>query len=123
MQDNKKQGLLEMSITAVKVLLLVMLVFTTFVFVYYGIIDRGDTIKKEQVRFIEDWTTIYEEGNNQTIISILPSELADNEYLYFDTRKDVSVYINGTLRKDFIEERDVNIPGGSFRRFLFKLQS
>ena len=121
MQDNKKQGLLDMSITAVKVLLLVMLVFTTFVFVYYGIIDRGDTIKKEQVRFIEDWTTIYEEGNNQTIISILPSELADNEYLYFDTRKDVSVYINGTLRKDFIEERDVNIPGGSFRRFLFNV--
>lgn len=42
----------------------------------------------------------------------------DNEYLYFETRKDVAVYINGELRKDYIEKRDYNIPGGSFKRFL-----
>ncbi|MCR5632438.1 MAG: response regulator [Eubacterium sp.] len=74
-------------------------------------------IPKEKVRLMKDWDEQEGENNEITIFSTLPQNITDNEYLYFDTRRDVTVYINGELRKDFIENRDVNMPGGVFRRF------
>ncbi len=121
MKDNKKQGLLEISISAVKILLVVLLVFLAFVSVFYGLIDRGDVIKSEPVQFLNDWSEEYDENGNQVISTSLPQNLMDNEYLFFDTRKDVSIYINGELRKDFVEKRDINIPGGAFKRFLLEV--
>ncbi len=118
MKDINKQGLLALSITVVKILLLVVLFVNAFVFIFYGLIDRGDEIKRESVRILEDQTIRDREDGSQTIDLILPQDIKDNEYLFFDTRKDVAVYINGELRKDFIEKRDVNIPGGSFKRFI-----
>ena len=121
MSDNKRQGLLERGITAVKVLLFVLLIFNALVFILYGLINRGDVIGSESVRFMENWTV--EEGNDgsQVLRSTLPQAIKNGEYLCFETRKDVSVYINGELRKDFVEKRDVNVPGGSFKRFLFSV--
>ena len=116
--NDKKQGLLELGITAVKALLGIMLVINTFVFIFYGIINRGDVIPNDPVRFIDDWSVIPKDNGDQELRSILPQNIMDNEYLYFETRKDVAVYINGELRKDYIEKRDYNIPGGSFKRFL-----
>ena len=104
MSDNKRQGLLEIGITAVKVLLFVLLIFNALVFILYGFINRGDVIGSESVRFMENWTV--EEGNDgsQVLRSTLPQAIKNGEYLFFDTRKDVSVYINGELRKDFVEK-------------------
>lgn len=116
--NDKKQGLLELGITAVKALLGIMLVINTFVFIFYGLINRGDVIPNDPVRFIDDWSVNPKDNGDQELRSILPQNIMDNEYLYFETRKDVAVYINGELRKDYIEKRDYNIPGGSFKRFL-----
>ena len=62
-----------------------------------------------------------ENSGDQLLTTTLPQDVVDNEYLYFDTRKDASVYINGELRKDFIEERDVNIPGAPYKRFYMSV--
>ncbi len=121
MKEYKKQELSEMSITAVKILLCVMLLFGIFVFVYYGLINRGYETDKEEISFVNDWIITYNKEGDQTLKTILPKSIKDNEYVFFETRKDVSVYINNDLRKDFIEARDVNIPGGSFKRFLMSV--
>ncbi len=117
MKNNKKQRLSDICNAAVKILLLALLVFNAFVFIYYGFINKGDVIPKEKVRLMKDWDEQEGENNEITIFSTLPQNITDNEYLYFDTRRDVTVYINGELRKDFKEKRDVNMPGGVFRRF------
>ncbi len=118
MSDNRKQGYYDVGISVVKILLCFLMLFNTYVFIYYGLINKGDVIKREPIQYVEGWTITYEEGNDQTVSTTLPQNIESNEYLFFDTRRDASVYINGELRKDFVEKRDVNIPGGSFRRFI-----
>ena len=79
MNSNKKQGLYEISVSAVKVLLLGLLALMAFVFVYYGIINRGKVIESEPVRFIENWKMVEEEDSKQIVSSVLPSDLKSNE--------------------------------------------
>lgn len=121
MSIEKKQRLFDMSIATVKILLYVLLFFNAFVFIYYGLINRGVVVEKETVTILEDWNVVYAKDGDQTISLILPQDIKDNEYLFFETRNDVSVYINDELRKDFVENRDINIPGGSFKRFLMSV--
>ena len=118
MKSNRKQGIYEISLTASKTVLFVLLAFCGFVFVFYGLIKRGDIIQSEPVNFVENWDVAYSENGDQTLTTTLPADVKANEYLFLETRNDVSVYIDGVLRKDFIEERDINTPGGSFSRFL-----
>ncbi len=121
MNDTKKQGFLEISIFTIKLLMCIMLIFNAFVFIFYGLINRGDKIGTDEVQFVENWKTDYGEDGAQLISSTLPQNLQANEYLFFETRKDVYVYINGELRKDFIEKRDINTPGGALKRFLMSV--
>ncbi len=59
--------------------------------------------------------TVTDTGDaEQTVTAALPQKIEDGENLYLETRNDVSVFIGGELRKDFVETRDVNLPGGSF---------
>ncbi len=118
MSKNKNRWLLDKTILCVKLLMYALLVFTVFIFIYYGLINKGDVIEDEPVWFLEDWDFSEPGDGNQIISSTLPQGIKDNEYLFFDARKDVSVYVGDELRKDFIEKRDVNLPGGSFKRFL-----
>ena len=120
-KEEKKRGLFDTGILAVKILLYAMLIITAFVFIYFGLINRGDVLKEDPLQYVRDWTILDDENGTQTIRSTIPQNIRDNEYLFFDIRKDVSIYINGELRKDFIEERDVNIPGGSFKRFMISV--
>lgn len=133
MIKNKKLGLLESSVTIVRVVLCFLFAFIAFILIYYGIIDKAHVIDDEPLRYIENWTVSDGEGedfeigrsyaaqkdyeNGVMATSTLPDDIKDNEYLFFVTRKDVAVYINGELRKDYVEARDVNIPGGSVKRF------
>ena len=121
MSNDKKQRLLEISITTVKALLYIMLVFNAFVFVFFGLIDRSHVMQRDPVQFVLNWTVTTNDSGNQVMTNTLPQNLEANEYIYFETRNTVSVYIDGELRDDFIEERDVNQPGGSFRRFLMSV--
>ncbi|MCR4717472.1 MAG: response regulator [Lachnospiraceae bacterium] len=121
MDNDKKPGLYEVSAAAVKICLYISLIFTVYIFVYYGIINVSDPIKNEPVQFIKNWTVLDEDDDSQTMIATLPVNIKSGEYIFFDTRKDVEVYINGELRKDFIEERDINMPGGASKRFLMSV--
>ena len=113
---DKHKGLLGASAFAVKSVLCILLVLTTFIFIYFGFIDKTDGIEKESIQFVDGWA-LDESDNNFTLIAKLPSEISDNQYLFFVTRKDTLVFINNVLRKDFIESRDINIPGGSVKYF------
>ncbi|MBO4338244.1 MAG: response regulator, partial [Lachnospiraceae bacterium] len=131
MDNSKKRGLLEISVLTVKVVMGVMLILNAFVFITYGIINRVDFGKDDPVRFIESWTVTDSAGNrittgrdfvdeklsndNYSISATLPDDIRDNEYVFFYTFKDIEVYINGELRTDFVEKRDVNIPGGAIK--------
>ena len=121
MSNDKKQRLLEISITTVKALLYIMLVFNAFVFVFFGLIDRSHVMQRDPVQFVLNWTVTTNDSGDQVMTNTLPQNLEANEYIYFETRNTVSVYIDGELRDDFIEERDINQPGGSFRRFLMSV--
>ncbi len=133
MTKTEKHGLLDISVIIAKSVLFVLIAFTVLVFFYYGIINKGTVPEDESLRFIGHWTVVDSEGNqfpagltyavgnddqkDYTIYSTLPKDITENEYLFFYTRKDIAVYINGELRQDFVEERDVNIPGGSIKKF------
>ena len=133
----KKQGLLEISVNVVKAVLFVSLIFTICIYIYYGVINRADVLAVEPVRFIENWNVLGKDGTEYAvgrgyvdekayykdivIRSTLPEDVEANEYLFFYTRKDVAVYVNGELRDDFVEERDVNIPGGSVKSFYLMI--
>ena len=121
MKDDNKQGLLKCCIMTGKVLLYLLLAFNIFVLIFYGLIDKGDVLEGISIQYVKDWDISYGEGGDQTVRAVLPEGLQDNEYLYFETRNDVAVYINGELRKDFVEKRDVNVPGGSMKRFIMSV--
>jgi signal transduction histidine kinase/DNA-binding NarL/FixJ family response regulator len=132
---DRTTGLLKTSVMIGKIVLCSLLIFNVLVLIYFGVIDRGDVLENESLQFIEHWTVTDSSGNvittdrsyvdrnnyeeDFTIRATLPDNIKDHEYLFLDTRKDIAVYINGELRRDFIEERDVNIPGGSVKRFMF----
>ena len=134
MGTEKKQRLLEASELTAKIVLFVLIAFTVFVFVYYGMIRKGEVLEKGSVQFIESWTVIDSNGKefpagrtyvtdqddqkDYTIIATLPRDIRDNEYLFFYTRRDIEVYINGELRDDFVEDRDVNIPGDPLKNSI-----
>ena len=63
MTKEKKQGLLEVSVLTAKVVLCVLLVFSVFVFLYYGFINRGTSMGSDQVEFIESWTVSDDQGH------------------------------------------------------------
>ena len=131
--EKKNKGLFDTSVLTIKAVLCIMFVSVGLVFVFFGVINRVDFMDDEPFQYIENWTVIDSDGSEYTtgrsfvdgkkrnqscsIYSYLPSDIKDNEFLFFITRKDIAVYINGELRKDFVEERDVSIPGGSIKRF------
>ncbi len=117
MSKEKKQGLLDISVMTVKVVLYFLLVVNAFVFVCFGIINRSDVLEKEPFQTVDDWTVSDDEEGHYVLSTVLSDNVEDNEYLYFNTRKDAEVYVGGELRKDFKEKRDVNIPGGAIRQF------
>ena len=130
---NHNAGLLKASVLAAKIVLGFLLVFNAVIFVIYGLLDRGDTMGDDPVRFIDRWivsdnlgdefaagrtyVTGKDDTKDYTIRAMLPENIRDNEYLFFYTRKNIEVYINDELRDDFVEERDVNVPGGSIKKF------
>ena len=133
MSKKEKQGLMDVSVKTVKTVLCFSLVFIALIYVLFGIMERTKGLAIDPVRYVEGWTVIGRDGEefpagrgnvsggesyqNATIYATLPNDVRDQEYLYFDTRNDVAVYVNGELRKDFVEKRDVNVPGGLIKKF------
>ena len=131
---DRKQEFLESSVMMVKFVMYFMIIIIILISLYFGLISRTGLSEREPVCFIDSWTVYDGEGDSftvgrsyiadkdykdGTVISArLPQNIRDNEYLVFDNRKDITVYVNGELRRDFVEKRDVNIPGGSIKTFI-----
>ncbi|MCR4692080.1 MAG: response regulator [Lachnospiraceae bacterium] len=117
-----------------KVFFFLFLILTFFQLIFFSITDNIVVMEMDTPVYIEEWTLTKENGDakkigryipsgnaireNYTLSSTLPEKIIDDSLLCFQTGKDVEVYIDGKLRKDYVEARDVNIPGGSVKRFF-----
>ena len=133
MKQGKKQKLLKISETTARITLCCLFLFNAYLFTYFGIINRGNVPEREPLYFIETWTVSDESGSSFTtqhsfksdfdlsgqvsVTATLPEDIKDNEYFFFDIKRDVAVYVDENLRKDFIEKRDVNVLGGLIKSF------
>ena len=129
----ERDKLLDTSTLICKIVMFAMIAAMAFITLYYGVINKSGIVKKDSGRYIEQWTVYDGDGGSFTtgrsyradkefkhdfvVESTLPSDVKDNEYLCFSTGKNIAVYIDGELREDYIESRDVLIPGGSAKRF------
>ena len=131
-KNNDYDKLLNSIVFVVKIVFFLLVFFTLYIFLYYKIKDSAGLVHKEEYNFIDHWTVIKNNGetfstgrvfegdeafDNYSIVSKVPDYVEDNMYLCFRVRDDLEVYINGELRMDYIESRDVNIPGGIVKKF------
>ncbi len=100
------------------------------------VMAKSDT-NDEDIQYIEKWTVIDADGKcfetgrtyddnrafdeSFTLISKLPDKIELNSILCFQNRSDISVFINGELRKDFVSSRDTGIPGGAMKEFYITI--
>ena len=134
MKDERMgKKLLDISSMAVKTVMYAMLLAAIFIYLYYGSKEQPNQVQAEDIRYIEHWRVEMPDGTEKlvdrtyraetdfpedyAIYSTLPEDVEDNEYLCFQVGKNVAVYVDGELRKDYIEKRDVIIPGGSVKRY------
>ncbi len=129
-----KTELYEKLILIVKVFLFVSLSALIVGLICFNAADRSDPIVTKDPVFIEEWQVTDSKGNvfkagrtysnsdgtlgTFTMEAKLPRNIGDNYYLSVITGGDIEVYVNGVLRKDFNEARDVFILGGIARRFM-----
>ncbi|MCR5608336.1 MAG: HD domain-containing protein [Lachnospiraceae bacterium] len=89
------------------------------------------------ITYIENWTVIdknlssFEAGRSYsdkraytedfTAIAKMPDKIKDGQILCFMNMSSVSVYIDGHLRKDFNEKKDVVIPGGLLKEIYIQV--
>lgn len=127
-RSSEKSGLI------FKIVFFCIFVFSLVLGMYLTIMERNVSNDHDvKIEYIDQWTVVDENGNGQrtgrmyvderaytedfTIISRLPVKVRNDSVLCFLNRSDVSVYINGVLRKDFNRTEDTGIPGGSLKEF------
>ena len=129
-----KTELYEKLILAVKVILFVSFAALLVGLICFNAADRSDPIATKDPVFIDEWQVTDENGSvfkagsayrnsdgtigTFTMQAKLPQGIGDNYYFGIITGGDIEVYVNGELRKDFNESRDVLIPGGIAKRFV-----
>ena len=102
---------------------------------YYFNIDRSSPIRFDAPVYIDEWTVTDPDGRTFTsgreyhnaaaskgtftIVSTLPQDIHDDSEFCVIIGGDTAIYINGELRNDFYEDRDIPIPGGCVKRFYF----
>ncbi|MCR4595681.1 MAG: response regulator [Lachnospiraceae bacterium] len=102
---------------------------------YFFGMDRSGPIKADPPVYIDEWTVIDPDGSvftsgreyhnadskkgTFTMVSVLPANIHDDSLFCVIAGGDIAVYINGELRNDFYEDRDIPYPGGCVKRFYF----
>ena len=102
---------------------------------YYFSIDNSDPVRGDAPVYIEEWTVTdptgqtFDSGREYhnataskgtfTMVSTLPQDIHDDSVFCVIIGGDAAIYINGELRNDFYEDRDIHIPGGCVKRFYF----
>ena len=133
MSDNRPPDLLERVSRIAKLFMCIALAFIGMILAFFSITNRSHVWESDPIRFLESWNIEYSDGSSVitgreyitrpgeaipcTITSTLPKDIKDNDMLIFYNRSDVRIYVDGEFRADFIEERDVNIPGGIVKYF------
>ena len=106
-----------------------------FALLYFFSMDRSGPIKADPPVYIDEWTVTAPEGSvftsgreyhntdakkgTFTMVSVLPADIHDDSLFCVIAGGDIAIYINGELRNDFYEERDIPYPGGCVKRFYF----
>ncbi len=121
------------------ILILFFVVFTASVagLLYCSELDHSAPLENKQPVFINEWLVTSPSGNvihagssyrnegrekgSFTMVSTLPDQLTDDSYFCFIVGGNVAVYVNGEMRKDFVETRDVVVPGGCVKRFYMRV--
>ncbi len=110
--------------------LFVALIFACLIFAFsYNISDPGtrSSIDPESMK-LRDWTVVMEDGTQfhadepyadepaysvpYSLYTTLPDEIDGEHYLCFMWFKDTAVSIDGVVRRDFSQKRDVHLFGG-----------
>ena len=133
MSNKQSPDLLERVSRIAKIFMCIALAFIGMILAFFSITNRSHVWESDPIRFIESWTVEYNDGSSLltgrqyitkageskpcSIVATLPVDLKDNDMLIFYNRYDVRIYVDGEVRTDFIEERDVNIPGGIVKYF------
>ncbi len=102
---------------------------------YFFGMDRSGPIKADPPVYIDEWTVTDPDGSvftsgreyhnadskkgTFTMVSVLPADIHDDSLFCVIAGGDIAVYINGELRNDFYEDRDIPYPGGCVKRFYF----
>ncbi len=120
--------------TIFKIMFFVVCVFSLLTGLYLSeIVNDISNLNDPNIEYIDNWTVIDNDGKSFqvgsiynddraytedfTIISRLPETLEPGSMLCFMNRSDVKVYINGSLRMNFVRARDTGLPGGSLKEF------
>lgn len=135
--DNDNSQSSGIVILIVKIIFAAVFIACLGVLMYYNKVDELEPLESAETPHIEEWTVTDPNGkvitagssfrNEEavagtfTIVSRLPDEISDDLYLCFIVGGDVAVYIDGELRKDFIAERDMYVPGGCVKRFYMRV--
>ncbi len=129
-----KTELSEKLILIFKIIIFVSLSALIVGLISFNAADKSAPIAYEAPEFIDEWTVTDSNGHTFTTgrtyrnsdgtlgnfwaVSRLPENIGDDSYFCFITGGNVDVFINGDKRKDFVESRDVIIPGGISKRFM-----
>ena len=104
----------------------------------YAAYDSSNLRESSEPVYIDEWTITDPEGNVFTagssyrkgkdkskgfftIVSTLPDNVRDGYQFCFIVGGSVSVYVNGELRTEFDETKDIILPGGCVKRFYMSV--
>ncbi|MBO4846547.1 MAG: response regulator [Lachnospiraceae bacterium] len=135
---KSEKRLQDVLVTCSKAVFFAFLAFTFACIIYYHVMDKEKGVDIDEPRFIEEWTVINDNGdtfktgrelienrrykNPYTIIATLPEDIKDNEVLCYAACKSYTVYIDGQVRYEFNEDRDMVMPGGAVKTYYRTLQ-
>ncbi|MCR5487011.1 MAG: response regulator [Lachnospiraceae bacterium] len=135
--DHKKTEHSCKSVRIIKGLFFAVFFLSLFGLCFFSAMDREGPLEYPDPVFIEEWTVTSPEGNvftagssyrNEamergafTMEADLPGEITSDAYLCFIIGGDVSVFIDGELRQDFVAARDIPLPGGCVKRFYMRI--
>ena len=123
----------EKTVSVIKSIFLTVFLVSVIGLFYFSSIDKSEPIDNSEPVFINEWTVTDPTGevftagstfrNNgptrgtYTMVSTLPENLSADSILTFIVGGNVSIYVDGELRKDFDDHRDMVLPGGCVKRF------
>ena len=121
----------------IKIIFFMCVAVAVFVTAFFLSNKHGDPFEAKKPVFMDDWEITDPEGDvfkagryyhtdgvkkgDFTMTSVLPDNLSDDLRLCFAVGGNTQVYIDGQLRGDFDDSRDIPLPGGCVKRFYMTI--